>query len=308
MTRRIEDEIVENRRELGRALAADRTPATAQRGGILLSPIPVSVDVQVAVYTRPLGDTLIVGHPDGSAHGWGGELGDQRGAWTQQASVSGSLTRDGQQAIADALVDTDVGLDQASVGDGVVHAFGVDAGAGVTRARSGFRFGESPDPVTDVDIRAADGRVIADAEVSVTADQDTEVRLDVTLTVTDDSRTDNEAVANVDTVAECIRTTDTSLQLDTVALGSHPSQPSTSDTALVSQWFERAAGTDRTGQSAIAATAVLPGEPSNVSYPLTLRELGVFDSAGDLVLRAVVGATDKRERERLRARTGLDIQ
>lgn len=309
MGRDIEREIAANRSQIGRALANSRRPAAQSSAGLVLAPVPVAVDVEMDLYTRPLHDTLVVGHPDADAHGWGdgGRIGDRRGSWTLQETVTPSLERDGRRAIADALVDTDVGLGRASSGSDVVHAFGIDAGPGKTTGRASWRFDELPDPVAAPDVRVADGRVIATGSTSTTVDDEHELRLDATVTVSDDSYTGDSAIQNPETVAEALRTDDNALRLDEIALGTGNASPTTAGTSLDTETFRRQAAPTQSGLSAIVQTAVFQGEPTGASFPTTLRELAVIDTNGDQVLRAVFGAQQKREQQRLRARSGIRI-
>jgi len=129
MTNQIEEEVAANRQSVGRALASDRQPATDQNRTLATAPAPVAVEVTVAVDTRPLNGTLIVGHPDGESNGiGGGTLGDQRGDWTEEISTVTTLTRDGRRLVAEALAGDDVAVDTATVGDATVNAFVFDGG------------------------------------------------------------------------------------------------------------------------------------------------------------------------------------
>lgn len=309
MTRDIEQEIARNRSQIGRALATTRRPAAQSSAGLVLSPVPVAVDIEVELYQRPLNDSLIIGHPNASAHGWGdgGRLGDRRGSWTLQETVTASLEREGRQAIAEALVDTSVGLGRASSGSDEVEAFGIDTGAGETTARASWRFDESPPLVSAPDLRVSDGRVIATASTSTTVDDEHELRLDATITISDDSRTGDAAVQTPDTIAEALRTDDNALRLDEIALGTGNSTPTTGGTSLDAEVIRRQASRGQSGLSAIVQTAVFASEPTGASFPTTFRELAVIDTNGDQVLRAVFGAQQKREQQRLRARSGIRI-
>lgn len=305
MPREISDEINENRRQIGRAFARERIPSDSQESGLLLSPVPVSTAATVEVYTRPITDTALVGHPD-AAQGWGrGRVGDYRGDWALQESVETPLTRDGRQAIADALVDGEPRLAGSSVGDAVVDAFGLDESATATRGRASFRFNESPDTVSSADLRTDDGRIIAEGSVTgVAADAQTEVRVDVTLAVSDDSRSDSESVSGLDVVADALRGDQPTLA--EVALGTGTSAPSTGDTALDSETIRKSAAGQSQGPQAVAQTILFRGEPG--TQPVEFTELGVVASDGSLVTRVVFASQEKDDRIRLRARNGLAIR
>jgi len=306
MPREISDEINENRRQIGRAFARERVASDSQESGLVLSPIPVSTPATVEVYTRPINDTAIVGHPD-AAQGWGrGRVGDYRGDWTRQASVKTALASDGRQAIADALVGDDVQLADSSVGDAVVNAFGLDESATATRGRASFRFNESPGTVDTADLRTDDGRLITEGSVSdVAAGVQREVRVDVTLSVADDSRSDNEAVTGLDVVADALRDDETPT-LAEVALGTGTSTPSPGDTALDSETIRKSAAGQSQGPQAVAQTILFHSEPG--AQPVEFTELGVVASDGSLVTRVVFASQEKDDRIRLRARNGLSIR
>lgn len=308
MGRQIEDAVASNAQQIARQFANERIPSSAQNSGILLSPIPVDVDVTVEVYTRPINDTAIGGHPDAS-QGWGrGSWGDQRGSWTSQESTTTTLNRAGQEAIADALVDQVTEIAQASAGDDVVTAWGIDDSDSETRGRASLRFDESPDTVSTADLRTQDGRVIADGSVTVAVDDQTEARVDVTLTFTAAERTDSERITNLSTIAGAIRAADEDLRLAKIAVGTDDTKPTSSDTSLGSEEVRRQAATSRSGLSAIAQTQIFSGEPTGASFPIDLFELGVFDPNGDLVLRVVFAGETKRERVKLRARSGIRLR
>lgn len=308
MPRDIADEIAANRRQIGRSFARERRPSPDQETGLILSPIPVNVDATVEIYTRPINDTLIVGHPDAAQGVARGAVGDFRGSWTKQDSTTTSLNNAGQNAIADALVGNDSRLGQASVGDAVVEAFGLDTASKETTGRASFRFNQAPDPVTSGDLRTESGSIIAEGTVSdVAAGSQKEVRVDVILVFSDASRTDSESVTGADTVSDAIRTpTASTVTLADIALGTDDTKPTTSDTSLGNKTIQKDARAEAQGSRAVADTVLFRGEPG--SQPVDLTELAVVDSNGDLVTRVVFAAQTKDDRLRLRVENGVVIR
>lgn len=305
MPRRIEDEIRENRESTTRALAADRQPAQDVEQSLSTASLPVEVEAAIELYTRPINDTLIVGHPD-APQGWGrGSVGDRRGAWTQQTSTTAALTQNGREATAEALAGEDIVVDDVSVGDAVVRAFDIDESADTTRLRSSFRFDGTPATVDSVTLADNTARTVVSTSVSdVAADSQREIRVDISLTFTADT-SDSAAVTDIATAADAIRRT-ADAQLHDVALGTDSSQPAQSDSGLGSEVVRKGSRRVTIGSRSRAQTIIPQGEPGTQPHDIT--ELGVYSQAGDLVLRVVFGAETKDDRIRLRAAGGIDIR
>lgn len=307
MPRDISEEIAENRQQIGRAFARNRRASTSQETTLTLSPVPVSVDATVEVYTRPINDTALVGHPDNGQGYTRGLVGDHRGAWTKQETVSTSLQRDGRQAIADALASGSPRLKRSSAGDDVVDAFGIDETTSSTVGTASFRFGETPATISTADVRTDDSRVIVEGSVTVSAGVQKEARIDATLSFADASRTNQEAVTGVDVVADAIRpTTANTTTIAEIALGSDDSNPTTGDTSLVAQEITKDAQALSQGPIAVGQTVIFRSEPG--SQPVDFEEIAVVDSNGDLLTRVVFAKQTKDDKLRLRARNGVQIR
>lgn len=299
MPREIADEINANRQQIGRALAGDRIATPSQSIDLTLSPIPVSVSATVDIYTRPVNDTALVGHPD-DGNGWGrGRVGDYRGDWTQQESVTGEVTRDGRQAIADALVTGTPRLSGSAAGLGVVDAFGLDDSTTTTRSRASFLFNQSPDTVSSVDVRTSDGRVVAEGSLSgVAAGSQTEVRVDVTLSFADASRSASETV-RVDVIADALRTR----KRETITLAA---AAFVADTGTSTVPVRKNAATQARGASAVAESVLFRSEPND--QPADIILFGVLDNNGDVVTGTEFSPQEKTDRLRIRAKSGVVIR
>jgi hypothetical protein len=305
MPRDIEDEIADNRRAIGRAFAADRRASSSASTGLLLSPTPVDVEATLEVYTRSVGKSAIAGHP-ATGQGWGrGSVGDHRGSWTKQESTTVTLDREGRQALADALIDQSVALEETTVGANPTLAFGVNEGLATTRARSSWRFDKTPETVSTGELQATDNRVLASGSFTTPVSQDQEVRLDVSLTFTAAPQSDREAVTDVATVAESIRTTD-SVELIEIALGTDGTNPDSTDTALGNEVIRKSTTRSRSGTAAILQTSVFRNEPG--TQPHDIREFALVDQDGDIVTRVVFAVQSKDDRIRLRARSGIRFE
>jgi len=306
MPRDITDEVKANRQGVGRALASDREPPTNTERTLTTAPVPVDVSVTVTVYTRRLNDSLIVGHPDGGTHGIGrGTLGDHRGAWTQQDQTTTSLAHDGQRAIAEALTGSNVTVAEASVGDGTVNAWQIDDANDTTRARSSYRFNESPDSITTPELQDSAGRTMLTASLGgVSADETVEARADFSLTFSDASGSD-AAITDLGTIVDALADNgDTRLQ--SLAVGTDSTSPTQSDTGLGDQKLEKDAQQSAVGSVARLSIIAFRSEPG--SQPHDFVELALFDDTDTQIARLVFGAETKDDRIRLRVRGGIDIQ
>lgn len=300
----IEDEIRENRRRVSRSLATDRRPSVSAGTGISLSPIPVDCEAKFEIYTRDVSETAIIGHSDAASGIGRGEIGDTRAAWSKQQTVTTDLDRPGREAIVDALVGNTVEIAAVDAGDEEVLAWPVDNGDGSTIGRGSYRFDGTPDTVSTVILRTGDGRDIATGDVDVTAGSDVELRCDVTLTFSDDSRTDSEAVTDLSLLGKTLRLGSAG-SIDSLAVGTDGTDPSTTDTSLGSKEVERSATLIRRGADILVETTVFRSEPSG--QPVDIKELGVKDDSNNLMLRATFSAVAKDNRIRLEPRSGLQI-
>ena len=125
MTKGADKLIAENRRDIRRTEANFIEAAEGGSISLFFGRNIVEVEVTGQVYTRSVNDSLIVGHPNGSAHGVArGAIGDQRGAWTQVASSpdSAEFTRAGRNAVRNALDGQTGGIREAGIGTGSTEA------------------------------------------------------------------------------------------------------------------------------------------------------------------------------------------
>jgi len=298
MPRKLEEEVREAQRAVGRQFARDRRPSTQQSQGIALSPIPVEVEATVALYERSLNNTLIVGHPDGSSYGWGrGKVGDHRGSWSQVEQSTEQLPRSGRATLAESLasqVRAQV-LRLDSVGR---TASVLNDAADTTRARRGFPYTVSP---SDPELRSSGDVLIADGSFSAGANQDVEYRVDVTLSFSAAPRSGDEAVLSLAPISEAIRDSETVLA--GIALGTDGSSPSASDTGLGNEEFRTDGDANAIGPPCNLTAILFRSEPS--SQPVDFEELSVLDSDGNEVTRSVFSPERKDSRVRLRARSGI---
>lgn len=295
---RIEDQIGQNEQDIARALAARREPARAQNSGLITPSMRVDVNADITVSTRPLNDSLIVGHPD---NGWGnGLVGDHRGAWTQRDTASVPITRAGQLVIADALLGGSYDADRVDVDATTAPAWQIVAGADLTiRATLPFDAG-ADDPTVGIATRS--GETLFEYDASATNDFDREVRLEADITFTPDTHA--SAAVTDDTLFVDALTGDRALR--SIAMGTDDTQPTTGDTALGNQVFSRKAERIQQGPQALLSVPMFAGEPTGQTFPVNLNELGLLDGTGDLVARRVDTAI-KRERQRVRIRAGFRI-
>jgi hypothetical protein len=298
MPRKLEEEVREAQRAVGRQFARERQPSTQQSRGIALSPIPVEVKATVTLYSRPLNNTLIVGHPDGSTHGWGaGELGDGRGSWTQVEQSTEQLPRSGRATLAESLASqvraTTMRL------DGVDRTASVlDDAADTARAREAFPFSVA---ASGPALRSSGDVLIADGSFAAGADQTVEYRVDVSLTFSAAPRSTDEAVLSLAPISEAIRDSETVLA--GIALGTDGSSPSASDPGLGNEVIRTDGDANAIGPPCNLTAILFRSEPS--SQPVDFEELAVLDDDGNEVTRSVFSPERKDSRVRLRARSGI---
>jgi hypothetical protein len=310
--RRIEGVVADNRRSARKLetyeVEVDRRPSRDYS----FDGSSVEVSVTADVYTRPLGSTLVFGHPDASQGFGRGVFGDQRDAWTLEESVAesaGEFTRLGREAVADALEGALSGLDTAVVGSGTGAASPEDAALGSrgggapawgdkvagnrTRGVGTFLFSGFGDAVNEVGLEENDGDLIARLTTSgVNPASTEELRVDVVLEfagngVADSVITDGSEAA----VADSMRSVDDTVGLKEVAIGTGTASPSKSDTGLAGEVGRKNAARGRTSERVRAFIKWYKDEPSGQPYDVT--EMGVFDNDGRLVFRVVFDAFTK---------------
>lgn len=301
----IEDEIQENRRQVGRAFAREREPSSSASTGLSTSPIPAEVSVDVDIYTRPINGMAAVGHPDAGNAVGRGTVGDVRGSWALQDSISDTtLTRSGRRRVCESLAGERITIGAVNCGRGSNSASPIADASDVTRGRGSVRFHQAPNPVTTVRIEDQFTRDFVDETVSVAASKQEEVRVDATLTFSGVSRSSSEAVTDIRAVAQTLREAD-GQTIATLALGTDATSPTASDTSLGNEQIRKNAQTNRRGTNCAAETVIFRGEPTGQPYDFV--EIGLFDDSARLMMRSVFDPTTKDDQIRLAPRTGFQI-
>lgn len=314
MPRRIEDSVAKNRSGRKRLESYSIEVSSDATRDYVFTGNTVEVTIGIEVYTRPLGDGLIVGHPDAS-HGIGrGQVGDFRGSWSlvTDTEQSAEFTKGGRESVIDALAGNlsgiaallvGTGTGAAAVGDTALgsqtastFAFGLKDADPTTRARGQFLFAEYGDTVTEFGVEGRDGALMARATTS-TVDPSNEKELKVGMTFTFEGNGIGDAVvtsAGEKAVADAIKLQGETVGLKEVAIGSGTTAPAKSDTSLETQIDKKNAARESTPETVRAYTKWYKSEPSP-EQPVDVSEIGVIDNAGNLVWRAVFDAFEKND-------------
>lgn len=292
----------------------------------------IEVDVTVDVYTRPLNDALVSGHPAGGTHGSGhGVSGDPRGAWTQQVSGGSTheWTRDGRNAIRDALDGQSTGsISGTAVGTGSTDAaptdnalsartgstfaYGVKDSPDVVRARSQYLYAETGEGGLDPQefgLESSDGSLMARATTSstVTVSSEQEVRVDLTATVsgsgsgTSTVTTDGEA-----TVADSIQTEGQVAGLAEIAWGTGTPDLTKANGGLGNQVFKKTALRELDLERIEVAAPQFQTEPAGQPYDYT--EAAVLNQDGDVVWVVEFDVYEKDSNTKFTTSAGFRIQ
>jgi len=272
----------------------------------------VEVTVQVEVYKRDLNSSLISGHPNGSAHGSGhGEAGDGRGEWSlvRSSASSAAWTKDGRNAIRDALNGDVGGIKQAVLGHGsrdasngdadlqdrqaTVYATGTKDDRNTTRGHGLFLFHEHGDAATEFGLLDDSGRLLCRVtvdDVAPTAEE--EVRAEVVLTFEGDATGDSVITDDGEgTVADAIRLDSVTVGLLEMAWGTGTTAFSKSDTALTSEVARTNVARELDLETIRASGKLYESEPA--SQPVDLSEVGVFDNNGNLFWATTFASEEK---------------
>lgn len=330
MTKGADKLIAENRQDIRRT-AANFIEA-AERGSIDLTfgRNTVEVAVSAEVYKRPLNDTLVPGHPDGSVHGPGrGAVGDQRGGWSLVTSSvnSADFTRDGRKAVRNALDGQNGGVRTAGIGTGTTDASTgdtalqtpttTDANAAATKVNAEeargvalFLFNDHANSGTEFGLYNTDGsllcRVTVD-DVNPTAEE--EVKVVVTLSVSGsgvgDSVVTNEGEK---AIANALHFPYLTVGLNKIALGTGTTDFSKSSSSLTSEEIRKTALRELDLESIRSKTKLYEAEPS--TQPVTLSEMAVFDNAStpNMVWATTFTGEEKTDGVPLRATVGFKIE
>lgn len=316
MTKGIDRFVSENRRDVRRIDSTFVEVSSQRRRQFDFGQIGIPVEMDVKVYTRPLNDSLISGHP-AAKHGSGrGVSGDQRGSWTlqQDGKSTGMLVKEGRQIMRDSLAGiTGTRIDKIKVGDGVLGAQPDDqslqsetgategwgeegASSNISIAAGGFRFQKGGDgDVSEYGVTVDDGRLYTRLTTdAVDVDYESEIKVEVDFTVesvenraftyTDDGR---------DALAETVRDGGTIIGFNKYKFGDDGTAPTTSQTDLGNGLFEKGLEQITEPESVTTHTVVIENEPS--SQPVTIREIGLFDNSDRMMYRVVIDDYTKKD-------------
>lgn len=328
----IQQQVAENRRNARRLNGRFiDLPETANRN-LSFARNSIEVSVEVEVYKRDLGNTLISGHPD-PQHGSGrGNGGDNRGSWSKVSTTTQSavLVREGRNSVRDALDGQAGALREAAVGTDGTEAVTGDTALGVetgrtlaygvksteaynaVRGRSNFLFAEDGLGSTDaVEWGLVDesGRLIARTTTDgVTVAETEEVRVDMTLTF-EGSGTGESVITDdgEEALAEAMRAVGVTVGLNEIAFGTGTTSPSEGDTGLEAREFGKTCGRELDNEQITAVVNVAEAEPS--TQPVDLTEVGVFDNSSParLVWRVVMDPLEKTDNFGFRTSAGFRI-
>lgn len=314
MPKGIDEFVSENRQSTNRIDATFIQVSGQQRQNLNFLNSFILVPTSIKVYTRPLNNSLISGHPDGSSHGSGyGEAGDVRGGWTlvEDVEETENFTQSGRNAVRNVLAgETSAAIDSTAVGAGTTPADPDDTslqsesgranawgreGASVneTISQSFFLFNQFGDSVSEFGVYSGNGNLLNRVTTSaVNPGASEELRVDVSFTIQGsglgDSVITDDGKASI---AESLRRKDTQIGIQEFVYGSGSSDPSPSDSSLESPEFTKIAATEKDPQILIAQTILTEAEPKN--QPVNISEIGVKDNNGRLIWRAAIEQFEK---------------
>jgi len=325
MTRKADQYIAENRSDI-RSTQANFIEVT-DRGASRDLSFPrnlVEVTVQVEIYTRPLNSSLVSGHPNGSVHGSGhGESGDLRGGWTlvEDSENSTVWTKDGRNAIRDALDGQAGAIKSAAIGHGTADAssadvdlrdrqatafaFGTKDDRNTTRGHGLFLFHEHNEATTEVGLLDDDGRLLSRTTVDdVGPTGEEEVRAEVLLTFegtgTGDSVITDEGER---TAADSIRLDSVTVGLLEMAWGTGTTAFSKSDTALTSEVARTNVARELDLETIRTFGKLYESEPAG--QPVDLSEVAVFDNNGNMYWATAFDSEEKDDSAPLTTTVGF---
>lgn len=326
MTKGIDRFVSENRDQITN-INANFTPISTQSTQNLSFRYSViEVEVEIEVYTRPLNNSLISGHPNGSVHGSGeGTLGDNRGNWSLESITmeSEDFVQTGRNNVRDVLAgdttgairQTAVGTDSTGVnpGDtslgnesGRVFAWGKEGGTTKESiAESIFLFSQFGDSVSEYGVYSDSGvlynRIVTS---TVNPSSEEELRTETTFTITADGL-GSSVVTNTgeEQIAASLRSVGTAIGLREFGFGNGTSTPSKTDTSLDNELFTKIAEQQRGPEVVTAHTIVFEFEPS--TQPVDISEVGVFDNNGNLIWRTTLETFEKDEQTKFEVFAGF---
>lgn len=314
MPKGIDEFVSENREQVNKIDATFIPVSTQDTKRLTFTNSEIRIGVEIEVFTRPLNNTLISGHPNGTKHGSGyGVAGDVRGDWTlvTDTEQSKDFVQEGRNNVRDTLAGETTGsIEETAVGTGTsdanqnntslgnetnrVFAWGKQgANAEETVAESYFLFHEFGDSVTEYGVYSEDGKLynrITTSSVNPTKEE--ELRTETTFSITGNG-IGNSVITNTgeQVVAESLRSTDTAVGIDEVAFGNGTASPSKTDTSLGNQTFKKVSQRQKDPETVTAHTVVFQNEPG--IQPTDVKEIGVIDANGRLIWRTLVDSFTK---------------
>jgi len=328
MTKKIQDQVAKNRNQTRRLDAQFVNVSTQNERNLTFTNNYIEVQIQVELYSRDLGPSLISGHPDAS-HGAGrGEAGDHRAGWTQESVTisSSQLVRGGRNAVRDALDGQTGAVNQIGVGTGTDNAapsddalttetsknfcWGQKDSPTVTRACSSpFLFAEYGDVVQEFGVFDQNLRMMTRSTLdnALDLDNEKELRVDVTFTFTGDAIGD--AVITDDgeeALADSIASVGTVVGLKEINFGTGSTDPTEADTSLAAEEIAKDCARVLDSEQITAQSKLYEQEPN--SQPVELTELGVTDNNGRLLWRTLISSFEKNENFEVNTTIGFIIQ
>jgi len=326
----IQGQVADNRRNVQRLDGNFVVVPDRQDQNLNFNRNTIEVSVSASIYTRPLNDSLVSGHPD-EKHGSGrGVAGDVRGDWTQANLTvqSADFTRDGRNAVRDALDGQSGSIDQSGVGTGGGEVSPSDAALAAetgrsyaqgvrsteannaVRGRSEYRFAEtgpSEQDLTEWGLFDSSGRllcrVVTDALPKTAED---EVRVDITLSFVGSAQTGGVITDEGEaTMAEAMKLEAVTVGLDEMAWGTGTADPQESDTALGTEQLRKPLQRVLDLETITTSAPQFESEPAGQPYDYT--EVGVFDNNGRLVYRVTFDPFEKDSTVRFTTSVGFRI-
>lgn len=312
MTRRIQDEVAKNSRGRRRIETTSIEVSTDSAKRFNFTGSEVTAEMSIRVYTRPITDMLVFGHPD-AANGFGrGRVGDHRDDWTlvEDTTVGAEFTKGGRTTIVDALAGSTNGLATLLIGassnvvsvsndalgdeEGSTSAWGTRSG-NVTTATGSYRFSEFGPTVAEFGVESEQDEFMARLTVeSISPADDVEIKAEADFTFEGDGQ-GNAVITNdgEEALANSIRSKAETVGLYEMAIGSSGNTPAKSDSALATEIDRKKVSRSERAESVRAFTRWYDGEPS--SQPVNVSNFGLFDFDGRLVWHGITEEFEKND-------------
>lgn len=317
MSNDIDRLVAENREQVRQVGARFVEVDSARDRDFKFGPSTFTVTVDATVYKRSTGSQVIFGHADAD-HGFGrGTFGDDRGSWVEagsNVSTDAVFTKQGRRAVVRALDGQDGAVTRSKAGTGTSDPGTADTSLTDVYADS-FVYSAKPesnaveskgvhdaanwvgDPVEFGIFDAADrllARVVIDGDWSIATDD--EVRLDVRLTFEGDG-IGNSVITNdgEGAVADAMKTVAVSTGPVEFAFGSGDADFDKTSTSLTTEEFRKGNERNIDRNRITARTHVFEHEPTAVTMPVDISEMGVFDGDGRMIWATTFRTYTKRD-------------